>query len=175
MSKELGVDRETAERYKYSVSNYGGMGYTQIRKASYEGGSKFDEKIFVGKYTTTYNEIAQNIEDFIEKSPKWEGEIYRGANIPKETLSSFKQGDIIDMKGVSSWTSNFDVADSYTYKTTDPATIFHANGTKQGTSIRHLAHYEQEDEILVSTKARWSIEKIEKIEETTHIYLKEVE
>lgn len=175
ISKELGVSREVAEQYNLAVAQYGGMSFGKIREASYIGGAKFDEVVFAGKYKSTYNEMAENIEQFIQRSPKWSGDIYRGANIPKSVLSSYKNGDVIDMMGVSSWTSNIDVADSYTYKTMDPRTIFHSSGTKQGTSIKHLAHYTQEDEVIVSSKTRWQIEKIEQIEDVTHIYVKELE
>lgn len=175
ISKELGVSREVAAQYNLAVAQYGGMSFGKIREASYIGGSKFDEVVFAGKYKSTYNEMAENIEQFIQRSPKWSSDIYRGANIPKSVLNGYKNGDVIDMMGVSSWTSNIDVADSYTYKTMDPRTIFHSNGTKQGTSIKHLAHYTQEDEVIISSKARWQIEKIEQIEDVTHIYVKELE
>ena len=123
--------------------------------------------------------MADYIEDFIDNSPKWEGEIYRGINLPKHELEKLKVGGVIDMQGVSSWTSNFEIAESYSFKnikkTGNQKIILHSSGTKQGTSIKHLAHYDFEDEVLVSRKAKWSISNIEKIEDTTHIYLAELE
>lgn len=179
ISKQLRVSEEQAQEYYTSVAQYGGMRYTQIRQASYTHAPQFNETIYAGKLTTTFNEMADNIESFIEKSPKWSGEIYRGINLPPETVKAFKSGDIIDMQGVSSWTSSFDIAESYSYKSNktkqNQRVMFHSNGTKQGTSIKHLAHYDFEDEVLVSTKARWQIERAEEIDGTTHIFLKELE
>lgn len=177
IKNQLGVTQETAEKYYMSVAQYGGMNYTRIRRASYEGGSQFDEIVYAGKHTTSYNEMARNIESFIERSPKWEGDLYRGINVPTDTLKAFKNGDVIDMQGVSSWTSDFSIAEAYSYKSNkakNPRVIFHSNGTNQGTSIKHLAHYDFEDEVLVSSKARWQIEKIEEVEGATHIYVKEL-
>ena len=179
ISKELGIPKEQAEAYYTSVAQYGGMRYTQIRQASYTHAPQFNETIYAGKLTTTFNEMADNIESFIDKSPKWSGEIYRGINLPPETVRAFKTGDVIDMQGVSSWTSSFDIAESYSHKSNkskqNQRVIFHANGTKQGTSIKHLAHYDFEDEVLVSTKARWQIDRAEEIDGATHIFLKELE
>lgn len=179
ISKSLGVSREQAEEYEASIAQYGGFSFGRIRQASYFGGAQFDEEVYAGKLVTSFNKIAQNIEEFIEKSPKWNGEIYRGINLPHDTVKAFKNGDIIDMQGVSSWTSSYDIAETYSHKSNktkqNKRVIFHSNGTKQGTSIKHLAYYDFEDEVLVSTKARWQIDKIEEIDGATHIFLKELE
>lgn len=179
ISKNLGVSREQAEEYEISVAQYGGFSFSKIRQASYLGGAQFNEEVYAGKLVTSFNKIAQNIEEFIEKSPKWNGEIYRGINLPHDTVKAFKNGDIIDMQGVSSWTSSYDIAETYSHKSNktkqNQRVIFHSNGTKQGTSIKHLAYYDFEDEVLVSTKARWQIDKIEEIDGATHVFLKELE
>ena len=179
ISKSIGVSREQAEEYEASIAQYGGFSFGKIRQASYFGGEQFDEEVYSGKLVISFNKIAQNIEEFIEKSPKWNGEIYRGINLPHDTVKAFKNGDIIDMQGVSSWTSNFEIAESYSHKSNkikqNQRVIFHSNGTKQGTSIKHLAHYDFEDEVLVSTKARWQIDRIEEIDGATHMFLKELE
>ncbi len=178
ISKSLGVSREQAEEYEISIAQYGGFSFGKIRQASYSGGAQFDEEVYAGKLVTSFNKIAQNIEEFIEKSPKWSGEIYRGINLPHQTVKAFKNGDVIDMQGVSSWTSSYDIAETYSHKSNktkqNQRVIFHSNGTKQGTSIKHLAYYDFEDEVLVSTKARWQIDRIEEIDGVTHLFLKEL-
>ena len=179
IQESTGVSYEDAELQYGSISRYGGMDYTRIRRAGYQGGSFAEETTFIGTKDVTYGQMADYIEDFIDNSPKWESEIYRGINLPKHELEQLKVGGVIDMQGVSSWTSNFDIAESYSFKnikkTGNQKIIFHSDGTKQGTSIRHLAHYDFEDEVLVSRKAKWSISNIEKIEDTTHIYVTELE
>jgi hypothetical protein len=175
ISKNLGVSKEKAEEYNVSVAQYGGFSFKEIRKASYVGGTEFDEEIFAGKTVTSANKIAKNLEEFIEKSPNWDGDIYRGINLPRWTLNEFKQGDIIDMQGISSWSSNAEVANKFAKKGLDEKVIFHSKGTKQGTSIRHLAHYTEEDEVMISAKAKWSITNIQKVDDVTHIYVEELE
>ena len=179
VQESTGVSYEEAELQYGSVARYGGMDYTNIRRAGYKGGSFAEEKTFIGTKDVTFGQMADYIEDFIDNSPKWEGEIYRGINLPKHELEQLKVGGVIDMQGVSSWTSNFDIAESYSFKnikkTGNQKIILHSSGTKQGTSIKHLAHYDFEDEILGSRKAKWSISNIEKIEDTTHIYVTELE
>ena len=175
ISKNLGVSKEKAEEYNVSVAQYGGFSFNKIRKASYVGGTEFDEEIFAGKTVTSANKIAKNLEEFIEKSPNWDGDIYRGINLPRWTLNEFKQGDIIDMQGISSWSSNAEVANKFAKKGLDEKVIFHSKGTKQGTSIRHLAHYTEEDEVMISAKAKWSITNIQKVDNVTHIYVEELE
>ena len=179
IQESTGVSYEEAELQYGSIAKYGGMDYTRIRRAGYQGGSFAEETTFIGTKDVTYGQMADYIEDFIDNSPKWEGEIYRGINLPKYELEQLKVGGVIDMQGVSSWTSNFDIAETYSFKnikkTGNQKIILHSSGTKQGTSIKHLAHYDFEDEILVSRKAKWSISNIEKIEDTTHIYVAELE
>ena len=179
VQESTGVSYEEAELQYGSVARYGGMDYTQIRRAGYQGGSFAEEKTFIGTKDVTFGQMADYIEDFIDNSPKWEGEIYRGINLPKHELEQLKVGGVIDMQGVSSWTSNFEIAETYSFKnvkrTGNQKIIFHSDGTKQGTSIKHLAHYDFEDEILVSRKARWSISKIEKTDDITHIFVSELE
>lgn len=179
IQESTGVSYEEAELQYGSIAKYGGMDYTRIRRAGYQGGSFAEETTFIGTKDVTYGQMADYIEDFIDNSPKWESEIYRGINLPKHELEQLKVGGVIDMQGVSSWTSNFEIAESYSFKnikkTGNQKIILHSSGTKQGTSIKHLAHYDFEDEILVSRKAKWSISNIEKIEDTTHIYVAELE
>ena len=179
IQESTGVSYEEAELQYGSIARYGGMDYTRIRRAGYQGGSFAEETTFIGTKDVTYGQMADYIEDFIDNSPKWEGEIYRGINLPKYELEQLKVGGVIDMQGVSSWTSNFDIAESYSFKnikkTGNQKIILHSSGTKQGTSIKHLAHYDFEDEILVSRKARWSISKVEKTDDITHIFVSELE
>lgn len=179
IQESTGVSYEEAELQYGSIARYGGMDYTRIRRAGYQGGGFAEEATFIGTKDVTYGQMADYIEDFIDNSPKWESEIYRGINLPKHEIEQLKVGGVIDMQGVSSWTSNFEIAESYSFKnikkTGNQKIILHSSGTKQGTSIKHLAHYDFEDEILVSRKAKWSISNIEKIEDTTHIYVAELE
>jgi hypothetical protein len=179
IQESTGVSYEEAELQYGSIARYGGMDYTRIRRAGYQGGGFAEETTFIGTKDVTYGQMADYIEDFIDNSPKWEGEIYRGINLPTHELEQLKVGGVIDMQGVSSWTSSFEIAETYSFKnikkTGNQKIILHSSGTKQGTSIKHLAHYDFEDEILVSRKAKWSISNIEKIEDTTHIYVAELE
>lgn len=179
IQESTGVSYEEAEMQYGSIARYGGMDYTRIRRAGYQGGSFAEETTFIGTKDVTYGQMADYIEDFIDNSPKWDGDIYRGINLPKQELEQLKVGGVIDMQGVSSWTSDYSIAETYSFKnvkkTGNQKIVLHSQGTKQGTSIKHLAHYDFEDEVLVSRKAKWSIDKIEKNEDITHIFVTELE
>lgn len=139
-----------------ALKEYSGSYYHEIREAQYRG-----EK------GTAYAKDAEAIETMIEKSPKWKGgELYRGIKVNNEDLAQFQKGAVIDMRGMSSWSSDTKIANSFsnTYSSgTRTGVIFRTKGTNKGTSITHLSTYgKMEKEILVSGKATWTITKVTK-------------
>ena len=156
VSEELGVSKEDATKMVQAINDYSGESYSAIRKASR---GENDE----------YKAEADAMEDFISKSPKWAGgRLYRGmfiapvSNKRKELLSNAAEGKPIDMLGLSSWTSNKEVAEKFGGHF-DASIYFVTNGkeTNRGTSIRHLSRKPEEDEVLVSGKAKFYPTKIE--------------
>lgn len=158
ISKLMNIDTTRAEKIVESISNYTGTGYEFIRKIQ-RGENIFNKEKWLEK--------ANNIESFILASPKWTKPSYRIIEVSAQTSKHFKTGQIIDMKGTSSWTADFNTALNFNSPDSagDVKIIFVCkNGQKKGTSIQAFSKFDQEHEITCSNTAKWEIEKIEQKE-----------
>ena len=160
-----GVSADEAREQVDAIEAYSGSDYRAIRKAQYEGLTDWDE----------YKK-AQAIENFIAQSPVWAGgELYRGVKLDPAAVSQLKVGGRIDMKGMSSWSSDETTARSFSNASGNKqSVIFRTKGTKQGASITHLSNYgKDESEVLISGKATWTIKKITVSGSRTYIDVEE--
>ena len=159
---DTNVDKKEAKEMKNAIAEYTkdiGNGYKNIRN-----GKKPDK--------------TKSIETLINKSPKWDskGEVYRGMLLPEKTIKNFKIGNIIDMKGMSSWTSKRNIAELFAeegYGDDGKSIIFKMVKADSGISISHLSSVD-EKEILVSGKTKFKINKIKIGEFSTIIIVEEV-
>lgn len=159
--KDTGVDKATAKKMVESVKAYSGSYYDDIR--SYQANGK----------PPSAKDKADAIEDFIAKSPKWDGgPLYRGIDIDKNTaeaiIAGIKSGKAISQNGMSSWSTKKDVAESFAHTyggSYNASIIFKTSSAKSGTSIKHLSKFPNEAEVIVSSKATW---KATKVTETTN-------
>ena len=155
----LGITPGEADAEAYAVDAWSGSSYGDIRKAAYEG-----------ETGTWAAKQAEAIENFIQQSPKWAGgELYRGISLAPEAVAQLKQGAVIDMRGMSSWSTSKTVAENFAGNV-----IFKTPGTKKGTSITHLSQFGLgEKEVLISGKATWKIQKVEQSGNYTVVTVKE--
>jgi len=103
---------------------------------------------------------AQRIEAFIKDSPSWKGKLYRGV---KADASQLNVGDVIDMRGISSWTSEERIAQKFAYVTEKDkyGIIFELSGeVNHTTSIAHLARFGSEQEVIMSGQATMKVKSI---------------
>lgn len=162
VAKDLNVSKEKAKDMVDALSAYSDGVFDAVRQAS------------SGESNSAYfKDIADNCEDFITASPKWAGGVlYRGISLGNsdqtalnDIIENASKGKPIDMKGISSWSSDESVAQSFAGKTNQwgTAIIFVTNGksTSNGTSIKHLSQINDEEEVLVSNKAVFTPTKIE--------------
>lgn len=162
VAKDLNVSKEKAKDMVDSVSDYSDGVYDEVRAAS------------SGESSSAYFKgIADSCEEFITASPKWDGgTLYRGISLGNSDqatinniLDNASKGKPIDMRGISSWSSDEGVAQLFAGKTNQYGTaiIFVTNGksTSNGTSIKHLSQINDEEEVLVSNKAVFTPTKIE--------------
>lgn len=148
-------------------------------------GTKSEEatKMFaaISAYSVGANHDSRQVEKFIQKSAKWDGgELMRGIHVDmataEELIRRTKDGETLDMRGISSWTSSFVVANDFAFynSTGDEAKImFHATGRVNGTSISHLSNFRKEAEVLLSEKARFEPSSYEYKEGVFHIFGRE--
>lgn len=142
-----------------AVSNYTQSDYIKIRRGELPDKAKL-------------------IEDYIEKSPKYDGTIYRGLTTVKDSkIANIDIGDVIDMNGISSWTSDLKVAEKFSrddVDSSDLSMVFEVAKTDKGTSIVHLARFEKEKEVLVSAKAQYKVLSGYMDRDVYHVILEEL-
>lgn len=106
--------------------------------------------------SSTFLEKAETIHDYIVRSPKYEGEIYRGLSLSNEQIQGFQKGGIFEENGLlSSWTSSMDVADMFAQGRSEELgltpVIIKTKNPQYGTPVSHLSIFGQEEqEVLVS-------------------------
>jgi len=154
LKEELGLDDKKITELLGTLKQY-------TMKESYKDVRKGSEK---GK------KLSDTLEQYISKAPIWDGigTLYRGITLPNELIEKLKVGSVFDMKGVSSWTSEKGVAESFGTRTASGkkgCVTFAIPEVTRGTSITHLSYFptwiRKEKEILVSGKSKFRIEKIE--------------
>jgi hypothetical protein len=148
------ISVKNAEEQISALSRYSQNNFSEIRKAQYSN-----------DITSPHFQDAILIEDFISKSPKWRGgELYRGVGIPINVFETYQVGGTVDMKGVSSWSSDEKVGKEFAdqnVKAGEVKVIFKSPPAKNGTSITHLSYYgKEESEVLVSNQTKWRISNI---------------
>lgn len=121
---------------------------------------------------------AIDIEEFIDRSPKWDGgTTYRGISLSKNALNVYinikDNGLVVDMRGSASWSTSEQVSKNFARmhigegekidgvstgnKLTEKVLFVNSKNQPLGTSIAHLSHYAHEHEILCSKKSRYKI------------------
>ena len=163
----LGVDREDALKYNEAVYEWTDGSYADIREV---------QRGLGGNAVVT--ERAALLEEYIAKAPKWGGGMtYRGV----ESKMLPQVGDVIDMRGSSSWSSSLGEAQYFSYVDANGNNagkfpiIFQSKTQRHGTSVKHLAEYSSEDEVVVSKNAKYRVTGVSKsIDGRYYIDLKEL-
>lgn len=139
-----------------AIWNFSSEDYTDIRHDQYNN------------IESLYSKQAEQLETFIQMSPKYynQGAIYRGIKSDDKTIDSIvntlSNGGEIDMRGVSSWSSNKHTAENFADSFSKKSIVFSLpEGTKAGSSIKHLSSFTNENEVLVSNIARFRALKIQ--------------
>lgn len=162
------ISRERAEEIHASLRDYSGSFSPDIRAA-------YNNPNADPYYASQMNAL----DEYINKSPKWKGQIYRGINVDAETAASILQGQIIDMLGPSSWSSDEYTADRFSGGSKDTRMVFVLGDNKSGVSITHLSTYNgAEGEVLAPSGVRYIRDRVEqKIidgQRYTYVYVHEM-
>ena len=138
--------------YSESIVNYTGNRYGDIKNA-YR--AKYGiSKEYNGKMSQEKAEKASNdLDDYIYQAPKYDGEVYRGMTLSDKNydniIKNLKSGKVMDMQGISSWSSD------------TPNAILFKLQNKSGTPIDSISFISGEYEVLHPTTARYKLKKIE--------------
>ena len=160
------IDKETALRMWDGINDYSGPEYTDIRSAYNNPHAPDDLK-----------DKLKSIDKYINSAPKWDGTVYRGINLSNKDANEILAGNLIDMKGPSSWSSEENIAQNFSQKMKPINMVFVLNN-KSGASITHIAAYNGgESEVLAPSSVRYYIDSYEKIKkngrEYTYVYVHE--
>jgi len=141
--KLIGADEKEAREMVNAINDFSKDDYKKIRQAQ-------DENL-----QNEYRAKADLIEKYIDLAPNWEGgALYRG--IPNNP--NYAVGEVVDMKGVSSWSSLRSVADKFSRM---DGFVFKVESAKKGTSINHLSLYmNQENEVICSALNQYKVTNI---------------
>ena len=166
MTNSKGLDIKTAKQLVNTVTEYSDGYFKDIRSG-------------VDK------ERAQMVEDFIRNSPKWDNNspLYRGVSLPSNIAIKMKVGQMVDMKGVSSWSSNKGVADKFTEegysignkpeRSENIGVLFFLPKTNSGASVSHFSEMPYENEVILSAMASLRVKSIKSVDGIQHIELEE--
>lgn len=157
--KAVGKDLDSAEAHKYmrTIYEYTDYLYRDIRDAQL---AELQGKPIKDAYL---KEKIDLIEEYIASVPLYpEGKpLYRGfGSRNPDNLRAFEEayanGELITMSGISSWTSQAQVAHNFV-KSKEHVALFELVSNKTGVSIKHLSMYPGENEVLFGTNAAYRI------------------
>ncbi len=149
VEKDLGVGKKEAQKFVRAVSTYSGAGYFDVRS---------------GEDKAT----AEELEQYISKAPKWDGNgpTYRGLDLSNEDFENLVPGAVVDMKGVSSWSSDLQTAENFSKNNVKLAgkksCVFEVDRMDHGTSIAHVSDAPLEAEVLVSKHVKFKVVGVQK-------------
>jgi hypothetical protein len=164
VSKQLGISASEARESMAAIYTYT-MASDTIRESD---------------KTNPKDPEVQAIYKFLQKAPKYKGEVYRGVKLPDQDsfnqfIDRFQVGKTNELKAMSSFSSSLDVAKRFSKKGQGkyPVVIYVASN-HSGTSIKKLSNYPNENEVLVPKGAKYRTLKIENNKGITNIYVEEV-
>lgn len=171
MAQSIGCSHDEAEGYTEAVMDFCGNAHIRLR-AYQQGKDIFKDDL---EYLTHTDRM---LEEFIEKAPKWNaGKTYRAIGLTNEELDDIlekaKRGDIIDMKGTASWSSEVKVAQNHKIGK-ENRVIFVCEMQNSGASVVAYSLTPWESEVIVSKKARYRAIGIKHGKDATYIYLEEL-
>lgn len=110
------------------------------------------------------------IEDYIKQAPQWDNskDLHRGVkmeeNDVKQLLKDIKAGKPIDVNhsGTASWSTKYDVAESFAYTSSYVPVIFRTKKMKNATTVMHISKHPDEHEVLSSKDNRFKAVKVRK-------------
>ena len=155
IQREMGCSEEQARKYALAVDGFTDSVTTCSNIRRWQRG----EFLETGFQYKLYEETAKNLDEYLENAPQWNGgPIYRGISFDeKKFYANVGVGDVIDMGGASSWSSERSVAENYA----SHGEIFVVDNPTKGTSTRHLSSFPMENEVTVSSKVTYRVTSVE--------------
>ncbi len=133
---------------------------------------------FVSKHGHSLDDIrlkADRLEEFIRRSPKWDGgKTYRGMTLSETEVDNMRnalKNGTFDNRGTASWSTLESKAEDFSYRKLGEVSEFGdfkqipvmlcIKKHKNGTSIMHLSEFSEEYEVIASKDSRYRLVKEE--------------
>lgn len=162
MAEELGVSVEEAKAMADAV-NYYTRHSVQFREYTKDP-EKYAAKYGKDAAAKERDRLAL-IESFLEKSPKWKGgRLYRGFESDDARIARLKAGEVVNLGGPSSWSSDKSVSEIFAGNVRGISIgqqksvilVTNKKETLFGASVRHLSGAPTDErEVLVTGDARF--------------------
>lgn len=146
--EETGYSEQDAKKFHENLLDFFGGDY----KAFADGSHKDEE---------------ENINAGLERMKAYDGEIYRGMvfeDWQEDLFSKFMDcnvGDEIEMRTISSWSSNKSVADEFAKMTSvlqKNSVVLVCKNNKSGVGVQHISKFaKKEAEVLAPSTAKWRL------------------
>lgn len=153
------ISRERAEEMLDSVRYYSGEpGYTFIRGAYNNPGAHPSDAAALA-----------SLDDYLRRSPKWKGTIYRGIHVTPSIVEKILADGIVDMLGPSSWSSSAGVAEKFSRGLFEQLpdgqnVVFVLPENRSGVSVTHIATFNgTEDEVTAPSGITYVVERVEQV------------
>ena len=148
IKENTGVSEEEAQEMYGAIAHYTTTSYDDIRDLSNNSDSVVKER--------------ENLEKYIEKAPKYEGEIYRGLSFRDDDfVNQLEVGKVMDMRGISSWSADKNVARAFSEAYMKKNQVVITMKNKTGVDISKISAIKEEKEVLQSSKTFYSIKSID--------------
>jgi hypothetical protein len=155
ISKLTGMTESESRASARAVNAFSDEDYEKIRKAEYAGIETSQTKA---------------INRYLDKMPKFEGEIFRGRQYKTQQdidnlVRRLKEGDDYELPAMSSFSSDIETATTFAVEGAyglaeakfSMAVIFKVASNKSGVTIKNISANQEEDEVLVKKGTRYKI------------------
>lgn len=167
-AKEVGIEvsPEQAADISRAIGAYSTSAFSYIREMQMTGTVASNNAKLSQDDLARIRKYADDIEFATTFLPRTSGNIYRGIAMKNSAALALKPGAEIDMRGVSSWTSNFTKAEGFSLGKTSAASpstfsarVIFRVANKSAVNISHLSKIAGESESIFSSRARFRILK----------------
>lgn len=155
IKKGCWVSEEKAKEYSDVLDDWTASAYEGIRTVQNGFRKSFDGMVYSEAQLAKFAKQSEIIEDFISRAPKYKGEMFRGIALDHQPI---KKGQVINMAGTSSWSTDEAVAKSFANSrlNKEHCVIFKTIGVSKGTEIDPFVDF-GEKEVLVSKEVKFKV------------------
>lgn len=151
----------------YALLKYSDMSLKQNFEILHE--QKYDERLKI-------SHVKLFVDEFIKASPAWPATLYRGVNLDYDELTCYLENpNEVSMNGISSWSTQLDIAEKYSQGTESTSVVYVLNKNLSATNISHLSLFYFEREVIAPSDVKYTITNKELKENILYIYLEELE